>query len=394
MNIIVLVDWQPALHLEHNPDFAFHISLNDSMSLIDFVLLLFAAKTLVFVYGAARSRRILLPSHSLLNETVSIVIPARNEQEALPSCLESLLKNNDPTIEFIIVNDRSNDATQEIIDAFSAKDSRIKSVQLTEERFGNLRGKPGALHAGISSAKGEIIIMSDADCTFPEDWVRTIAHAYSNPTIGMIAGFTTINTSTAFHHLQDMEWMMNHTLASAAMSLGHPLGCFGNNLSIRKSVYDAVGGYAGIKFSVTEDLQLLTGVSKAGYGILYPCHHSNAVSTEPCPDWKSFVSQQHRWVRGSDALGWKKYLFAFFAFVFWTSLIYSGYMSDWTGMASILAMRVIGDCMIVMPTLFALRRTKHIPWMVPGMLFMIYMEIMVAFLLLKKDVHWKGQTFR
>ncbi|MFN4917708.1 MAG: glycosyltransferase family 2 protein, partial [Ignavibacteria bacterium] len=89
------------------------------MSLIDFVLLLFAAKTLVFVYGAARSRRILLLSHSVLNETVSIVIPARNEQEALPSCLESLLKNTDPTIEFIIVNDRSNDGTQEIIDAFS-----------------------------------------------------------------------------------------------------------------------------------------------------------------------------------------------------------------------------------------------------------------------------------
>jgi glycosyltransferase involved in cell wall biosynthesis len=130
------------------------------MSLIDFVLLLFAAKTLVFVYGAARSRRILLPSHSVLNETVSIVIPARNEQEALPSCLESLLKNTDPTIEFIIVNDRSNDATQEIIDAFSAKDSRIKSVQLTEERFGNLRGKPGALHAGISTNNSACIFKS------------------------------------------------------------------------------------------------------------------------------------------------------------------------------------------------------------------------------------------
>ena len=364
------------------------------MSLIDFVLLLFGAKTLVFVYGAAQSRRKISTYHSATNDIISVIIPARNEEDALPICLESLLKNTDPSIEFIIVNDRSSDATQSIIDAYSSRDSRLRSIQLTEERHGNLRGKPGALHAGISAAKGDIIIMSDADCTFPKEWIHTIKHAYSNPEIGMMAGFTSIHTTTAFHHLQDMEWLMNHTLASAAMSLGHPLGCFGNNLSIRKSVYEAVGGYEGIEFSVTEDLQLLTKVSQAGYGIIYPCNHENAVITEPCPDWKSFVSQQHRWVRGSEALGWKKYLFAFFAFVFWTSLFYSGYMHDWMGIASILAIRVIGDCMIVIPSLFALKRIQNIPWVIPGMIFMIYMEIMVAFLLLKKDVQWKGQTFR
>jgi cellulose synthase/poly-beta-1,6-N-acetylglucosamine synthase-like glycosyltransferase len=364
------------------------------MTLIDFVLLLFAAKTVVFVYGAARSRAVKLGDSSLLHESVSVIIPARNEQDTLPNCLESLLKNTDTNCEFIIVNDRSTDGTQSVIDSYSAKDSRIKSVVLTEERKGNLRGKPGALHAGISAAKGEIILMSDADCTFPDNWIRTVGNAYADAKIGMIAGFTTINTRTSFHHFQDMEWLMNHTLASSSMSLGQPLGCFGNNLSIRKSVYDAIGGYKGIDFSVTEDLQLLTKVSNAGYGILYPCNHANAVSTEPCPDWKSFVSQQHRWVRGSSALGWKKYLFAFFAFVFWASLIFSIYVNDWAGMMSILAMRILGDCLIVIPSLNALNRMRHLPWIIPGMIFMIYMEIMVAFLLLKKDVHWKGQVFR
>ena len=364
------------------------------MSLIDFVLLLFAAKTLIFAYGAIRSRRVRLDADSLLTHAVSIVIPARNEEQALPTCLDSLLQNTDQSLEFIIVNDRSTDHTQSIIDAYSQQDSRIVSVQLMEEREGNLRGKPGALHEGILRAKGDIIIMSDADCTFPNTWTRTIGNAFLNPTVGMVAGFTTIHNKTSFHHLQDMEWLMNHTLASSSMSLGHPLGCFGNNLAIRKIVYDAVGGYPGIQFSVTEDLQLLTEVSHAGYQILYPCNHANAVSTEPCPDWKSFVSQQHRWVRGSSALGWKKYLFVFFSFVFWISLFYTAFTNDWTGMASILAMRICGDCLIVLPSLFALKREKNIPWVIPGMIFMIFIEIMVAFLLLKKDVHWKGQTFR
>ena len=364
------------------------------MSSIDFVLLLFAAKTLIFAYGAIRSRRVRLDADSILQDSVSIVIPARNEEQALPKCLDSLLQNPDQSLEFIIVNDRSSDQTQSVIDAYVQKDSRVVSVQLTEEREGNLRGKPGALHEGIKRSKGEIIIMSDADCTFPHTWTRTIGNAFKNSSVGMIAGFTTIHNRKPFHHLQDMEWLMNHTLASSAMSLGHPLGCFGNNLAIRKKVYDAVGGYPGIQFSVTEDLQLLTEVSHAGYEILYPCNHANAVSTEPCPDWNSFVNQQHRWVRGSSALGWKKYLFAFFAFVFWLSLFYAAFTNDWTGMMSILAMRILGDCFIVLPSLFALKRQQNIPWLIPGMIFMIYIEIMVAFLLLKKDVHWKGQTFR
>ena len=364
------------------------------MTLIDVVLLLFGAKALLFALGSWKSRHIVKDQQNLQQQSISIVIPARNEQTVLASCLDSLLQNTATNVEFIIVNDRSTDDTQSIIDAYASKDQRIHGVELTEERQGNLRGKAGALHVGILASKGEIIMMSDADCTFPNNWILSVSTLFENPKIGMVAGFTTIEAQSAFHHLQDMEWLMNHTLASGAMSLGHPLGCFGNNLSIRRSVYDSIGGYAGIPFSVTEDLQLLTSVSHAGYDILYPCNEQVTVQTKPCMDWKSFVHQQHRWVRGSEALGWKKYVFAFFAFVFWISLIMTGMIGDSVGFVSILAMRVIGDCIIVVPALFAIGRTKQLRWVLPGMMFMIYIEIMVAFLLLKKDVYWKGQVFR
>jgi len=364
------------------------------MVLIDLVLTVFIAKTLFFAFGVFRSRRIgslSFPDNSL---TVSVIIPARDEAENLPACLESLMKQKTEFCEFIIVNDRSSDETQAVIDAFAMRDNRIKSIQLTEERSGNLRGKPGAIHAGIMASSGDIIMMSDADCTFPDGWIQKVTCYFGNEAVAMIAGFTTIRAESLFHHMQDMEWLMNHTLASAGVALGMPLGCFGNNLSIRASVYREVGGYPGIPFSVTEDLLLLQSVAHGGYTILYPINGENAVSTLPCKDWKGFVSQQHRWVRGSDALGWKKHLFVFFAIIFWGSLLFTMFQGDFIGAVSIVGMRILGDCFLILPAITAIRRVKQLPWIIPGMIFMMFIEIMVAMLLLKRDVHWKGQIFR
>lgn len=364
------------------------------MVLIDLVLTVFIAKTLFFAFGVFRSRRIgslSFPDNSL---TVSVIIPARDEAENLPACLESLMKQKTEFCEFIIVNDRSSDETQAVIDEFAMRDNRIKSIQLTEERSGNLRGKPGAIHAGIMASSGDIIMMSDADCTFPDGWIQKVTCYFGNEAVAMIAGFTTIRAESLFHHMQDMEWLMNHTLASAGVALGMPLGCFGNNLSIRASVYREVGGYPGIPFSVTEDLLLLQRVAHGGYTILYPINGENAVSTLPCKDWKGFVSQQHRWVRGSDALGWKKHLFVFFAIIFWGSLLFTMIQGDFIGAVSIVGMRILGDCFLILPALTAIRRVKQLPWIIPGMIFMMFIEIMLAMLLLKRDVHWKGQIFR
>ncbi len=364
------------------------------MVLIDLVLIVFIAKTLFFAFGVFRSRRIgslSFPDNSL---TVSVIIPARDEAENLPACLESLMKQKTEFCEFIIVNDRSSDETQAVIDEFAMRDNRIKSIQLTEERSGNLRGKPGAIHAGIMASSGDIIMMSDADCTFPDGWIQKVTCYFGNEAVAMIAGFTTIRAESLFHHMQDMEWLMNHTLASAGVALGMPLGCFGNNLSIRATVYREVGGYPGIPFSVTEDLLLLQRVARGGYTILYPINGENAVSTLPCKDWKGFVSQQHRWVRGSDALGWKKHLFVFFAIIFWGSLLFTMIQGEYIGAVSIVGMRILGDCFLILPALTAIRRVKQLPWIIPGMIFMMFIEIMVAMLLLKRDVHWKGQIFR
>ena len=361
------------------------------------ITVFFSLKAILFSYAATFGRRKyasfpITDGHSL--PSVSVIIPARNEEQSLSKCLDSLLQCTDANFEAIIVNDRSSDATQTIIDTYQKKDSRVKSIHLQENRTGNLQGKPGALHFGIEHAQHEIIMMTDADCTFPHTWVSSIARRFTNPNIGLVASFTVINTSTMFHHLQNMEWLMNHTLAAAGMAIRQPLGCFGNNLSIRKSVYDAIGGYAGIPFSVTEDLTLLQTVYAKGWEIEYPCSSASVVTTEPCLTWKSFLDQQHRWVKGSEGLGMRKYAFVILAAMFWISLLLTVAFGYWQLFAGIIAIRLLGDCMLVIPTIILLKKIKFIPWVIPGMVFMIFMEMLVAVLLFRKDVHWKGQVFK
>jgi glycosyltransferase involved in cell wall biosynthesis len=105
-------------------------------------------------------------SVSTLNKiTYSIVIPAYNEGERLGATLEKVLayvRAQAWTAEVIVVNDGSRDNTAELVRSFAAKDSTVRLV----ENPGN-RGKGYAVRNGMLSARGEVIVFSDADLSSP-----------------------------------------------------------------------------------------------------------------------------------------------------------------------------------------------------------------------------------
>jgi glycosyltransferase involved in cell wall biosynthesis len=108
---------------------------------------------------------------------LTMVVPARDEGHGIEAALGSKLACGYPALEIVAVNDRSNDDTGAIIDRLAAKDTRITAVHVTELPEGWL-GKLNAMAKGVERAKGEWVLLSDADVHVePGTLQKLIAHA-------------------------------------------------------------------------------------------------------------------------------------------------------------------------------------------------------------------------
>ena len=95
----------------------------------------------------------------------SVIVPAYNAEPTLARCLDSIIKQAMPDYEVIIVNDGSTDRTQDIAEAYSAKDSRFRVIHQFNQ------GASSARNTGLSLAKGEWIVFLDADDCFSGEYI-------------------------------------------------------------------------------------------------------------------------------------------------------------------------------------------------------------------------------
>jgi hypothetical protein len=104
--------------------------------------------------------------------SLSVIIPARNEATTLEPALRSVLEQDYPALEIVLINDRSTDDTPKIIDRLSAHDQRIKTMHIQQLPPGWI-GKTHALHCGSQQATGEWILFADADVHFAKNAFAT-----------------------------------------------------------------------------------------------------------------------------------------------------------------------------------------------------------------------------
>jgi 1,2-diacylglycerol 3-beta-glucosyltransferase len=295
----------------------------------------------------------------------------------------------------VVVNDRSSDRTGEILSVLQAEFPNLIIHNTIDDRSNsNLQGKPRAVHQGITRSSGDVILMTDADCTVSPHWVKTVAQCYENPKVGLVAGFTVVIGNRFFDTLQMLEWTINSTMASAGVGLNHPLGCFGNNLSVRRSVYEALGGYEQIPFSVTEDLALLQAVHGAGWETLYICNAASKVETLPCPDLAAFTKQHHRWINGGKGLGLKGQVFVGTSLVMWVGLATALLSGGWLLALGLIGMRILANMLLTAPSFAALKMHSAL-WKMPlAEPFFLLIELTMPFLAMKSQVEWKGQILK
>jgi len=202
---------------------------------------------------------------------ISVCVPARNEARNIRRCVESLLAQDYPNFEIIVLDDRSTDATPQILDELSKRDARLKVIAGSELDPG-WAGKPHALTQASAAARGEWLCFVDAD-TFPAPGTLRAVHAKAVETN---ADFFSI-----FTH-QEMESFWERAvlpLVLTALSVGFSPRkvndpesdvaiANGQFIFIKRRVYDAIGGHAAIRDSIVEDKDLAVLTKSSGYRLI------------------------------------------------------------------------------------------------------------------------------
>lgn len=132
--------------------------------LIQFVLSLLSARAVKKISDIGPTLKRKWPS-------ISVIIPAANEQDTILPAMDARLRETYPEIEFILVDDRSIDQTGDIMDELARIDDRVKVIHIKELPGGWL-GKINAMEQGLKAAKGEWILFSDADVHFKEGTIQ------------------------------------------------------------------------------------------------------------------------------------------------------------------------------------------------------------------------------
>lgn len=199
---------------------------------------------------------------------VSVVIAARNEAQKIEQGLHSVLAQDYPNIEFIVVDDRSTDQTGGILDQMAENDPRLHVVHITELPKGWL-GKIHAQHFAAQSATGELILFTDADVVMERTVVsRAVAyllgkqldHLAVGPKLKMPGTFLSMfgGSFVLFFGLYAKPWKARDPKSPRHIGIG------AFNL-VRTEVYRAIGGHQAIAMRPDDDMKLGKVIKKHGF---------------------------------------------------------------------------------------------------------------------------------
>ncbi len=233
---------------------------------------------------------------------VSVIIPIHNEKERIGGLLESLSAQDYPLIEVVFVDDRSTDGAGELIrefaNRFTSARHTVRQVRLDENPGQN--HKQYALSKGIDASAGELLLFTDADCRFGTQWVSAMARRMLSGAMGVLIGpvLKEWRDTTFLTVYQCFEHAVRYYYLVGSTGIGAAGGGFGNNMILRRSVLDIVGGYDAVAESPTEDAALVSAVRRAGFTVRAGCLPDIFVFTATESSWKALVNQTLRWNNG------------------------------------------------------------------------------------------------
>ena len=226
-------------------------------------------------------------------EPISIIIAARNEEENIESAVNSLLAQDYPShsYEIIVVDDHSEDATLSKISAYP----QVRVICLPD----GVSGKKAALRVGVSFAKFPYIAVTDADCTAPASWLKTLAAILTEKKPSLIVGPVELSSSNSFlSTFQQWEFRALQMVTFGSAFNHTPTLCNGANLCFLKEEYTR----ANLKESQTpsgDDIFLLHHLLKQNKKVEFCLTKDLLVTTKPETTLSAMLHQKLRWASKS-----------------------------------------------------------------------------------------------
>ena len=244
--------------------------------------------------------------------SVSIIIPARNEEQNISNCLQSILQNNYPAnlLEIIVVDDHSEDSTAAIVKSYANQHVKLLSLKdFVSEKINSYKKK--AIEIAIAQATGTLIITTDADCIVPSKWVQTIVTFYETKQPAFIAAPVVIDCGRSFIQLfQCMDFMTLQGITAAVVSKKQMTMCNGANMAYERAAFYEVGGFAGIDNIASGDDMLLMHKIYERYPdrVLFLKSKDAIVKTAAVQTISQFFNQRIRWASKADKYDDKRIL--------------------------------------------------------------------------------------
>lgn len=210
-------------------------------------------------------------SHSTYHPYISVIIPARNEEDRLAVLLNSIVQQNYANLEVIVVDDGSEDNTSAVAESFRDKISRLKVIRPQIEE--GWCGKNFALTMGFRAVSPECdwLLFIDADCELKGNAIITVARFAIENGLDCLSLFPNIRSDRFF------ERLLLPSVGAVVTLFNSPQGVNregddtafinGQFIFIRRVVYEDIGTHQAIKDAILEDMALAINLKKKGYRI-------------------------------------------------------------------------------------------------------------------------------
>lgn len=297
---------------------------------------------------------------------LSVLVAARDEAANIEACIRSLFAQKYANLEIICVDDRSSDATPEILRRLAAEDGRLKYASITDLPDGWF-GKNNAMRHAVEMATGDWLCFTDADCTMesPHSLATSVRHA-----LDVGADFLSILPE---HEVQSTCERIVQPACSAVMMLwfspiavnkGRVAYANGAFMLLQRSCYDAIGGHTAVRHEINEDIHLARRARALGKRLVI----TTARGLYSVRMYDTFARLWSGWTRifaGSFAKKWHIVraivVLAYFTFLPWSALAASALVpawrdGSWVGLTTISAV----SCFFQLATMAVFYRLNRI----------------------------------